>query len=169
MPKVTTVPAVLGAIRTSKELGYRAWNKYIGVSCPDCGEVRWVPFTKGEPVRVFCRSCARKRSATTGEDNKNWRGGRVVYGDGYIYVTIPLDDFFAPMISSHRRLGGGYIFEHRLVMAKHLGRCLQRWEHVHHKNGIKDDNRIENLEIVMNQRHMGVVKCPHCGRDFKIR
>ena|SRR5690554_50155 len=59
--------------------------------------------------------------------------------DGYVYVKIAPDH---PMA-----IYGDWVGEHRLVMAERIGRPLRKGETVHHKNGHRDDNRPENLEL----------------------
>lgn len=51
------------------------------------------------------------------------------------------------------KIGKSTIREHRLVMSKHLGRKIEPWEHVHHKDGDKTNNSIENLELITVAEH----------------
>jgi len=71
----------------------------------------------------------------------NGKGSRWKDKHGYVQVVLP----------GCR----GRIAEHRLVMEKHLGRNLLPNESVHHKNGIKDDNRIKNLELWISTQPSG--------------
>ena len=64
---------------------------------------------------------------------------------GYVYLYVP----YHPNANSE-----GYYAEHRLVMETTLGRHLTSDELVHHKNEIKEDNRIENLELTNISKHM---------------
>lgn len=81
-------------------------------------------------------------------ENNNWKGGRSKTGEGYILI----------------RVNGKYIKEHRLVMQNYLGRSLTREEVVHHINGIKDDNRIENLVITTQHAHSAHHWCTEKAR-----
>lgn len=84
----------------------------------------------------------------TGANNPHWRGGKRINGNGYVGIRVYKDNPYYSM-----KTNIGYILEHRLVMAHSLGRCLFEWETVHHINGVKVDNRIENLKLLPGIEH----------------
>lgn len=116
--------------------------------CPYCGERKRVSSThirtlakSGNYTGKCLKCCVRK-----GEANNFWKGGRTKSVDGYVYILADQTEEF-----KHSK----YIAEHRLVMERHIGRPLLPTETVHHKNGIRDDNRLENLELFLGKHGSG--------------
>ncbi len=171
----------IGEIKKGNEIGYKHNVKHIWAACEICGKERWVIYLHGLPKEKRCLQCAvrteehrqklrvaslghrpspeaREKMSISkrGEKGHNWKGGRIGDGHGYIYIWVtPESPFFSmgAMTSKKRRHWGAYIREHRLVIAQHLGRCLRKGEIVHHLNGIRDDNRRENLALVSMNSH----------------
>lgn len=170
----------IGEVRSGKEIDKNVNGRdyYIWVACEDCGKERWVPVTKAkanEPIYRLCYYCAMKqlKGRYKAEAGHNWKGGRNKTSGGYIQVYLDPDSPFAPMApkESNSNSFGLRVLEHRLIMAQHLGRCLLPSEKVHHKNGIKDDNRFENLQLFSSQAEHNLVNglCSQCQLRKEIR
>jgi hypothetical protein len=129
------------------EMGYRMWK----CQC-DCGNicnVRSHDLLAGRKGSCGClyKEKWQHQGAGCREGHPLWKGGRLKGKNGYVIVLTP---------EGHPpgSIGNGrYCFEHRLVMEKHIGRYLLPGEMVHHKNGIKSDNRPENLELMKKSQH----------------
>lgn len=87
-------------------------------------------------------SAEDQRKRIKGPSAPWWKGGSTVNEKGYRIAIAPDDFPFRDMLDSKNR-----IREHRMIYALHIGRSLRRSEVVHHVNGDRLDNRIENLEL----------------------
>lgn len=112
------------------------WNNARWLCRCDCGKEKIVSTVdlNGEKTR----SCGCLISdAKKGEKNPMWGGGRTMV-NGYVQIKDP-----AHPHSNNQ----GYVFEHILVMGKIMGRPVAQTEVVHHCNGVRSDNRPDNLRL----------------------
>lgn len=86
-----------------------------------------------------------------GSANASFKGGRRISSYGYIIIYCPLHS---------RKMFDGYVFEHILVMENHTGRSLKYYGHnhrhnevCHHKDEDKQNNNIDNLELMTLEEH----------------
>lgn len=101
--------------------------------------------------------------ANNGRTRRRVVAGVHVKPDGYRLIKVYDDDPFIAILGPMRN-SSGYVAEHRLVVAKALGRSLARRETVHHINGDSGDNRIENLQLRQGAHGRGAVfACGDCG------
>ena len=115
-------------------------GKGLTKPCFDCGKSIQAHNTR-------CRACHCKYARR--ENANNWQGGRVIMGD-YAYIFM----------REHPRANkyNGYVREHLIVWEQFHKKELPEGWMVHHLNGIKDDNRIENLVRMPNKKHYLVLQ-----------
>ena len=146
----------LGEIIRASEIGSKQkraqYTKLIWVACIDCGKERWVFLHSRQPQPLRCRSCSATR--TSKGLKRNWKGGRWQNSQGYIQIYKP--DY------SHTNCKG-YVLEHILIWEQVHNKPLPKGWVVHHLNGVKIDNRPENLVAMPRGKHL------HLAEPYKKR
>ena len=129
-----------------------------GLSQADIG--KQLGMSQAVVSRILRRAGYPTVISRSGDKHGSWKGGRHRNELGYVLVWMEPTDPFAPDM----RLSNGYVLEHRIVMARAIGRPLRRSETVHHINGRRDDNRIGNLQLRQGRHGKGVAfRCADCG------
>jgi HNH endonuclease len=118
-------------------------SKRVMVTCGICGQTRLTTVGRSPHWTGFCPDHPK-----TGEDHQSWKGGRISAGDGYVMLHLDTLDDNDRRLAEPMKVQKHYVLEHRLVMARMIGRPLQSAELVHHVNGAKADNRSSNLRLV---------------------
>jgi hypothetical protein len=122
--------------------------KQHGVRCPMCRSLPVIGYFNKRHSGL-CQRCSQARRAL-----KVHTSGRWLDNNGYVRIALAIiPDDELPFARQVRDGMNGSIHEHRWVMAKHLGRPLERTEIVHHRNGDKTDNRLENLQLFSSKEH----------------
>lgn len=134
----------------------RRVRKQIKVECPDCHVLRKINLcaTKHLAYTGRCSRCSRIHNGILLINNGIFRRKPVKgwnkTGNGYIEVYIGAE---SPFVSMKYKSSSNRVLGHRLIMAQYLNRPLTSSEVVHHINGIKTDNRIENLWLTNRAEH----------------
>jgi len=114
--------------------------------CNTCGNDFQVKPSHYDKRKTCSRKCGGilRRELVGGEKHGRWKGGtRMV--NGYRQVKKWGHPFANTL---------GYVYEHRLVVEQAIGRFLQTEEEVHHKDGNKSNNVLDNLEVMTKGEHM---------------
>lgn len=159
----------IGQKAKGRDIGKNPYELYIWHACELCGSERWVVFLHGQPRNKICNRChykdwsAKGTAAVIGkklEQAHHWKGGRKTHSGGYMYVMLSEHDPFYPMADER-----AYILEHRLIMAKHLDRCLDSLEIVHHIDGNRKNNKLDNLQLLSIGEHLRLHREGACTQD----
>jgi HNH endonuclease len=159
-----------------REQKFCRWKCYISVfarpvkHCEECKKA----FQPQKRSQRFCsRPCAGKNnegaSYLLGKGHYKYKG---LWKNSSGYIAVNISELSED--ERHRFIEPGRvattILEHRLVMMRHLGRRLRKAEIVHHKNGKKNDNRLENLELWLqwhpNTVRLSDLRCEKCGGAY---